>query len=360
MLGLFAHPDDEVFCVGGTLAGLSEQGAVGRIVALTRGEAGEIRDATVASRRTLAEVRERELARAGAVLGGADTRCHGYPDGTLAVQPFDQLVEVCGAAIDEFRPDVVVSFGPDGGYGHPDHVTASAAATEAVRRSPLQPTLLYALFPRTGRLLTGLIIDWLESLDDRYRGTESFANGLMVFANGSSMLGFAADHLDVRFYPSGTFIIEQGEPPGELFLVLSGEVDVVHESSNGGLTRLATLGPGCFVGEDGIARGQPRNANVIAAGSVTCFVLSPGPASESAGRGGTSAVDRFGATGPADRLPPGCIEVDVRSHVGHKVRALACHRSQYAISDDMFPASLVEGLFGTEYFVEVPVGGGDR
>lgn len=352
LLGLFAHPDDEVFCLGGTLAGLVDGGGVGRIVSLTRGEAGEIRDATVASRRTLAAVRERELARAGSALGAAETRCHHYPDGTLARQPFEELVDVCLDAIDDFRPDIVVSFGPDGGYGHPDHIAASAAATEAARRSEQAPTMLHACFPRTGRLLIGLIIDWLESLDDRFRGSEAFANGLMLFANGSSMLGFAADHLDVRFYPSGTFIIEQGEPPGELYLVLSGDVDVVHESPGGEMTRLATVGPGCFLGEDGIAKGQPRNANVVAAGSVTCFVLSPGRTSDSAGRGDTSGIARFDATDPIGSLPPGCIEVDVRSHVEHKVRALACHRSQYAISEDMFPPSLAEGLFGTEYFVE--------
>ncbi len=338
--------------MGGTIAKLTDGGAVARIVSLTRGEAGQIRDVAAATRRTLGEVRARELVGAGAALGVTDTRCLDLADGTLANRPVEELIETAVALIDEFRPDVVISFGPDGAYGHPDHVTVSNVATLATARTRSQPIMLHAVFPRSEQLLVGLIVDWLESLDDRFRGSEEFANGLMLFANGSSMLGYAADHLDVRFFPAGTFIIEQGEPPGELFLVLSGSADIVVESDDGSLNHLATVGPGCFVGEDGIARGQPRNAHVVAAESVTCFVLSPGAASPSAGRGSTSLVDRFVGEGPGAELPPDCIEVDVRAYADRKVEALACHRSQYALRADMFPPSLVQGLFGVEYFVQ--------
>ncbi len=64
LLGVFAHPDDESFCVGGTLAKYTAAGAEAMIVSATRGQAGQIRDARIATRKTLGAVREQELRRA--------------------------------------------------------------------------------------------------------------------------------------------------------------------------------------------------------------------------------------------------------------------------------------------------------
>jgi hypothetical protein len=61
LLGVFAHPDDEVFCAGGTMARAAEAGAEVMIVSASRGERGQIRDATAAARRTLGAVREGEV-----------------------------------------------------------------------------------------------------------------------------------------------------------------------------------------------------------------------------------------------------------------------------------------------------------
>jgi hypothetical protein len=83
LLGVFAHPDDEVFCAGGTIAQVAEAGAEVMIVSATRGEKGQIRDATAATRRTLGMVRERELAAAAAELGVQRVKVLTYADGTL-------------------------------------------------------------------------------------------------------------------------------------------------------------------------------------------------------------------------------------------------------------------------------------
>jgi LmbE family N-acetylglucosaminyl deacetylase len=352
ILGLFAHPDDEVFCMGGTVAKYVASGGAAKILSLTRGEAGQIRDVGVASRRTLGEVRERELVQAAKVLGVAETECFRFADGTLASQSLEPMIEQAAECIDNFCPDVVVAFGPDGAYGHPDHVASSQIATRSAAASRTRPTVLQAVFPRNRTFLVGLIVDWLEALDGRFLGSEEFAHGLMLFANGSSMLGYAADHTDVRFYPAGTYIIEQGERPGELFMVLSGQVDIYHESADGTLNHVAQTGPGSFIGQDGIARGQPRNAHVLATNSVTCFVLSPGRANRAAGRGDSSNVPAFVADDTDRQLPQDCIAVDVSDVAEQKLRALACHRSQYAIEAEMFPPSMVKQLFGIEYFVE--------
>src|SRR5262245_44220259 len=116
LLGLYAHPDDETFCTGGTFARYAEQGAEIFVVSATRGQAGAIRDAAVATRRTIGEVRERELHRACAELGVQEARCLDYQDGALATSDLTQLTAQLTAAIRDFRPDTVFTFGPDGGY----------------------------------------------------------------------------------------------------------------------------------------------------------------------------------------------------------------------------------------------------
>ncbi len=356
LLGVFAHPDDEIFCMGGTAAHHVARGGSAAVVSLTQGEAGQIRDATVASRRTLAEVRRRELAEAAAVLGIAETRCLGWLDGTLADEPTGPMVDAVRSCIDELRPDAIVSFGPDGGYGHPDHVIASTVATEAAAASSTRPIVLQAVFPRSSRLLVRLLADWLASLDDRHRGSDELAHGLMLFANGSSVLGFAADLLEVRFHPAGTYLIEQGDDADELFVVLSGQVDVIREEPDGTMVPVARGGPGTFVGEQGIATGRTRNAHVVARDHVTSFVLAPGPARTPTGQPVTAgghyvATDQLNR--PGEITARNLIRVDVGPHAGDKMRALACHRSQYPMAADTFPETILQELFGTEYFAVV-------
>ena len=90
VLGVFAHTDDECLCAGGTLAGYAAAGAETMVVSATRGEAGQIRDAHLATRRTLGQVREGELALACRRLGGRQALCLDYGDGKL--QDVDQEI----------------------------------------------------------------------------------------------------------------------------------------------------------------------------------------------------------------------------------------------------------------------------
>ncbi len=131
ILGAFAHPDDEVFVAGGTLAKAVASGAEARVLSATRGQAGQIRDASVATRRTLGAAREAELRRACGILGVQHVQLLDYVDGGLDATNPDVLVGEIVRTIRTFRPDVVVTFGADGAYGHPDHMAISAAATRA-------------------------------------------------------------------------------------------------------------------------------------------------------------------------------------------------------------------------------------
>src|SRR5262249_48520065 len=119
----------------GTLAKYAAAGAEIMVVSATRGQAGQIRDARVATRRTLGAVREAELHLSGARLGVQHSVCWDYGDGTLKDLDPELLVRDTVAVMRAFRPDVVICFGPDGGYGHPDHVTMSTVTTEAFRRT---------------------------------------------------------------------------------------------------------------------------------------------------------------------------------------------------------------------------------
>ena len=355
VLGLFAHPDDEVFCVGGTIARCAEAGAVTGIVSLTQGEAGQIRDAAAATRRTLGAVRAKELERAATALGVDDVTCLDLGDGNLSERPLGELAAMVRTEIEQFRPDVVVTFGPDGAYGHPDHVTSCLATVEAIRGMTTRPRLLHALFPMREQLLVDVLVEWLTSSSDRISGTAAFGHALKLFADGSSMLGFAADHIDVEWFPAGSFVIEQGEPASQLFCILSGSVDIVVEGDDGSMQHRDTSGPGCFVGEDGLASRRPRNAHVIARDDVTCLVLAPHAASRSVGRGARAADAPAAAPTPqatgllgADLVE--CFTIDVTATLAAKVAALAAHRSQYAMESDLFPASVLRRLLGTEHF----------
>src|SRR5947209_15673491 len=83
ILGVFAHPDDETFCAGGTFAKYTAGGAQVMVVSATRGEAGQIRSPHVATRRTLGATREEELRLACQQLGVQQSVCLEYRDGTL-------------------------------------------------------------------------------------------------------------------------------------------------------------------------------------------------------------------------------------------------------------------------------------
>src|SRR5262249_48779530 len=160
-----------------TFARYAKNGAEVMVVSATRGEAGQIRDARVATRRTIAAVRESELRAACERLGVAHVRGWDYLDGAVAEAGVHGLVGPVVEVIREFRPDVVVSFGPDGGYGHPDHITIGAAATAACGRAgdpasypgqlaaglaPHQPDRLYhSYFPPRDVLLMNRLASWL-------------------------------------------------------------------------------------------------------------------------------------------------------------------------------------------------------
>ena len=147
ILGVWAHPDDEAYLSGGLMAMASDAGARVACVTATRGELGTPDPVSWPPDR-LAAVREAELARSLRILGVTEHEWLGYPDGGCAtVPPGEALARLCDV-MDRVRPDTVVTFGPDGHTGHPDHQTVSAWTTAAFdRAAPPGARLLYSTVP---------------------------------------------------------------------------------------------------------------------------------------------------------------------------------------------------------------------
>jgi len=135
-LAVHAHPDDESIATGGTFARYAAEGARTVLVCCTRGEEGEIHDPAldpVEAGTRLGAIRERELRDAAAILGIHDVQLLPYrdsgmagaapnsrPDNFINADPVEAAARVA-AVIRATRPDVVVTYDPGGGYGHPDH-----------------------------------------------------------------------------------------------------------------------------------------------------------------------------------------------------------------------------------------------
>jgi LmbE family N-acetylglucosaminyl deacetylase len=143
ILAVWAHPDDESFVAGGLLAAASDAGS--RVVCLTatRGEHGTAHPDRWPDTR-LARTRTRELAAAHAVLGVAEHRWLPYSDGSCdRISPGRGMAAVA-RVIDEVNPDTIVTFGPDGFTGHPDHRAVSAWTSHAWAASRSSARLLWA------------------------------------------------------------------------------------------------------------------------------------------------------------------------------------------------------------------------
>jgi len=368
LLAVYAHPDDETFCAGGTLAKYAAAGADIMVVSMTQGEAGQIRNAQAATRRTLGQTRAQELQRACQELGVQHALCLNYGDGKLQELEQRTLVGKVTEILRTFRPDVVLTFGEDGAYGHPDHIAVGAATDAAFALagdpeqfpeqlaaglSPYTPGRLYhSYFPRNRHLLMDQLVHWLTSCDTRFQGTLDFVHSLVFMAQETTTLGYSSDHVDVRWYPPGFYILEQGEPATSLYLILSGQADEMCNNPDGSLHQLAVIGPGAFFGEEGLADNRQRNSHIIARDSVTCLVLSPGEPTAFAGRGEEARFALHPGQASAERVAA-TTHIDVSAYVHRKMAAMAAHRTQCPTRTDLFPETIVRELFAHEYFVRM-------
>jgi N-acetylglucosamine malate deacetylase 2 len=164
LLAIFAHPDDESFRPGGTLALLARRGVRVVVLTATRGEAGSCGDPPLCHADELATVRERELHCACAVLGIQSPRLLNYQDGRLSEANPEHVVERILAIVREMRPQVILTFGADGLSGHPDHIAIGQWASEAFHRANTVNALYTVAVPQS--LATRLGMEQIRAMPD--------------------------------------------------------------------------------------------------------------------------------------------------------------------------------------------------
>lgn len=165
LLAVFAHPDDESFGVGGTLALYARRGAAVHLICATRGEAGTVDEHLLEGFKDIADLRESELRCAAGILGLTSVHFLGWRDSGMAGsadnqhpqalinQPLEQVAAQIAEHIRRLQPQVVVTFDPIGGYRHPDHIHVHQATVRAFHLAadpafpsslpPHQPQRLY-------------------------------------------------------------------------------------------------------------------------------------------------------------------------------------------------------------------------
>ena len=172
LLTVLAHPDDESFGLGGTIALYSQKGYDTYYVCATRGEAGTVYDEHLNGFKDTAEMRTDELLRAAKELGLKEVFFLGYRDSGMpgsddnknpAAQINHSIDEVAGKVVKyirELKPEVVLTFDPIGGYKHPDHIHIHKATVLAFEKAddatfhpeagaPFKPQALYfQVFPK--------------------------------------------------------------------------------------------------------------------------------------------------------------------------------------------------------------------
>jgi N-acetyl-1-D-myo-inositol-2-amino-2-deoxy-alpha-D-glucopyranoside deacetylase len=147
ILAVLAHPDDESFGMGGTLALYASRGVDVHLVCATRGEVGDADPELLKGFDSIAKLRENELRCAAGILGLAgvhfldyrDSGMPGSPDNShlqaLAAQPLDEVAANVVCYIRDLKPQVVLTFDPIGGYRHPDHIAIQQATVRAFEQA---------------------------------------------------------------------------------------------------------------------------------------------------------------------------------------------------------------------------------
>jgi LmbE family N-acetylglucosaminyl deacetylase len=142
LLAVLAHPDDESFGTGGTLALYASRGVDVHLLCATRGEVGTVAPELLAGHASVGDLRQDELQCAAGHLGLAGVHFLGYRDSgmagsadnqhpqSLAAQPIDEVAARIASWIRRLRPQVVITFDPIGGYHHPDHIACQCHAPD--------------------------------------------------------------------------------------------------------------------------------------------------------------------------------------------------------------------------------------
>ena len=140
ILAISAHPDDETLFAGGMLAMCAEKGHRATILETTRGEGGEVGEPPLTTRDDLGAFREQEVRKAAQILGVDDIHFLPFIDPYMEINgtprridiPLEDFTSAIEEYIQRIRPDVIITHGSNGEYGHPQHIYTYQAARRAL------------------------------------------------------------------------------------------------------------------------------------------------------------------------------------------------------------------------------------
>ncbi len=187
LLGVWAHPDDETYLAGGIMAAAAGGGQRVVCVTATAGERGT-GDPDRWPPHRLAPRRRRELHDALALLGVHEHHWLGYHDGTCDRADRDDAVERLTTIVAAVAPDTILTFGPDGITGHPDHIAVGGWAQMAAHAAAPGAKVLHAAKDRT----------WVQRFAPLHAAYDVFARGYP--------LAVPADELTVHVELSGDLL----------------------------------------------------------------------------------------------------------------------------------------------------------
>ena len=205
-----AHPDDQEFSVGGTLAKWSKAGCEIISVVITSGDSGSNDPEKDGSyKQALSELREKEQLAANAILGVKETVFLRYPDGEL--EPTIELRKDLARLIRKYKPDTVLAGNPEAWFygsdyvNHPDHRAAARAAVEAVFPSAGSRLMFADLLPAGyephdvnrlyihGSEKTDTWVDITETLDLKIKALQQHVSQIPVDEVGEWMTKWAEE-----------------------------------------------------------------------------------------------------------------------------------------------------------------------
>ena len=162
-----------------------------------------------------------------------------------------------------FDPDTVITFGADGGYGHPDHIAISELTTQAfralVREHNRGQRLYHAVFPPRRTCMAEELAHWIAGSGQRATDPAAL-QAIALFAGEAATMRLARDDVRTEWFAPGICVIEQGEPADALYLILSGTADALREHPDGQVIHLPRMQAGDFFGERGLLAGQRTRA----------------------------------------------------------------------------------------------------
>ncbi len=184
LLAIFAHPDDETFSLGGSIAKYAKAGWKIDLVCATRGDAGDLGPYVGNENVNLGNIRQKELEAAAQLLGCHSVTFMDFKDGKLAEASSGDIEDKLTQLLIVHKPDVIVTFDPTGISNHPDHIRLSLAATYAFQvyaklrhkekpEDERPPRLYYACMPESVAeyLKKNRVIPY-ESYEKPWRGVD--------------------------------------------------------------------------------------------------------------------------------------------------------------------------------------------